>query len=108
MEPAVYYKFKPLAALLHSWTFNDKSGSDVEAGYQDLSSFEGSRLAIMQGMTTGDVFYTRKTDRLIRMHRSLEMNPVASGRDSMKVIIRCGINAYVINVGKQGMMTNKD
>ena len=62
----------------------------------------------MTGATTGDVFYIRPQDVRIHMHRAVSMVPVPSGRDSVKVIIRTGINAYVINVGLQGMMINKD
>lgn len=109
MEPAVYYPFKPQVALLHSWTINDQgAGQPVNGGYQDIGNFEGSPLSTLQGMTTGDVFYVRPQDVYIQRHLPLEITAVQSGRYSYKFIIRTGINAYVLNVGKQGYMSNKD
>lgn len=108
MEPTVYNAFKSQAALLHTWNTTGVADQPVDMGYQPVGNFEGSPVRSIQSMTVGDVFYVRPEDVHIKQHRSLTMTPVPSGRDSIKVIIRTGINAWVENVGKQGMMTNKD
>lgn len=106
-EPSVYELFRPQAALLHNWNTANVNNSGVDGGYAPLDTFEGSPIMEVQSMTTGDVFYTRKQDVIITKHRALSMEPEPTGTDSMKVNIRVGINARVVNVGKQGMMTNK-
>ena len=108
MESAVYNKFEPLAAALHTWNVTGQKGMPIAAGYQPLGSFEGSDVYSPQGMTTGDVFYVRPQDVMIRNHRSLEMKQVESGRDSVKVIMRAGVTPRVKNPGFQGKMTSKD
>lgn len=107
MEPAVYEALKPQVALLSTWNQTDSRGS-YAGGYATLGEFEGTPVSVVQGMTTGDVFFVRSQDVHIKQHRPLTFTTVPSGRDSVKVIMRTGINAWVENVGKQGMMTNKD
>jgi len=111
-EEAVYNKFRPLAAALHSWTLNDpKANQNQDMGYQNLASFNGLQFANPQdfyGMTTGDVLMLRKQDVNIVNHRPFEIVPVESGRDSTKFVLRVGYNIYVDNPGYQGKMTSKD
>ena len=108
MEPAVLHAFRPQAALLHTWNeTSEKAG--YSAGYAPVADFEGSKVTSPGGMTIGDVFFIRKPDVQIKKHMDLNVKEVTNtGRFSIKSIIRCGVNARVINVGKQGMMTNKD
>lgn len=107
MEPAVKYALQPQVALLSTWNQRNEN-SPVSGGYAPMADFEGTPVSSVQGMTTGDVFFTRPQDVQIKKHRELTMVPVPSGRDSVKVVMRTGIQSRVINVGKQGMMTNKD
>lgn len=107
MEPSVFEALKPQVGLLHTWNQTDSRGS-YAGGYANLGEFEGTPVSVVQGMTTGDVFFVRPQDVHIKQHRPLTFTTVPSGRDSIKVIMRTGINAWVENVGKQGMMTNKD
>lgn len=108
MERTVYNKFLPQAQLLTTWTMNDKTqGQTVSGGWRKLGDFEDSPLTSVQGMTTGDVLYTRKVDTRIHYHRALAVTLVPSGRDSIKGIMRLGLNGYIQNPGIQGMMTNK-
>lgn len=109
MESRVYNKFLPQAQLLTSWVMNDKpSSSVVSGGWKKLGDFEDAPLKKLQGMTTGDVLYFRTQDARIHYHRALNVVAVPSGRDSVKAILRLGLNGYIMNPGIQGMMTNKD
>jgi len=107
MEPAVLHAFRPQAALLNTWN-ETNNNQGYSAGYAPVADFEGSKVTSPQGMTTGDVFFVRKPDVQIKKHMDLGVKVVPSGRASVKVILRVGVNGRVINVGKQGMMTNKD
>jgi hypothetical protein len=108
MEPSVYNKFSTAAQLLNSWVINDApAGVPQSVGWQPIGNFEGAPLGQVQGMTTGDVLYARKVDMRYHQHRPLVISVVPSGRDSVKGIMRLGINAYVLNPGLNGMMTNK-
>lgn len=107
LENAVLHGFRPQAALLNTWNeSNDNRG--YSAGYAPVADFEGSKVSSPQGMTTGDVFFVRKADCQIKKHMNPRTTLVPSGRDSIKIIIRTGVNGRIINIGKQGMMTNKD
>jgi hypothetical protein len=109
VEQAVYNKFRPLAAALNSWNINDASaGASAVMGYQELGNFEGANVVSPVGMTTGDVLLLRRQDVVILEHRPLEVEQVASGKDSVKFVLRAGVNAYVNNPGFQGKMTDKD
>lgn len=107
MEPAVLHAFRPQAALLNTWN-ESNNNQGYSAGYAPIADFEGSQVTSPQGMTTGDVFFVRKPDVQIKKHMDLGVKVVPSGRASTLAIIRVGVNGRVINVGKQGMMTNKD
>lgn len=107
MEPAVLHAFRPQAALLNTWN-ETNNNQGYSAGYAPVADFEGSKVTSPQGMTTGDVFFVRKPDVQVKKHMDLGVKVVPSGRASIKVILRVGVNGRVINVGKQGMMTNKD
>jgi len=107
IEPSVMEILRPQVALLNTWNTQNANAAPVDGGYAPFDSFEGSPAVEVQGMTTGDVFYVRPQDVHIVKHRSLEMKPEPSGRDSIYVTIRTGITAAVYNVGKQGMYTNK-
>lgn len=111
MEQAVYNVFKPLAAALHTLNTEQKAGARVDTGYPDTANYAGLEIVDpreMAGMTTGDVYMLRKQDVLFNEHRPLELEQVYSGRDSVKVVIRRGLNVHVINPGFQGKMLNKD
>lgn len=108
MEPAVLHAFRPQAALLNTWNAANNNNQATSYGYAPVGDFEGSLVTNPQGMTTGDVFFVRKADVQIKQHMGLRTTVVPSGRDSVKIILRTGVNARVINVGKNGMMTNKD
>jgi hypothetical protein len=109
IESAVNYALKPQVALLHSWVLNDKPANQpFDGGYQALGNFEGAEVFSPQGMTTGDVFYARKQDMFVKHHYPLKFDTVPSGRDSVKVVMRVGVNGYVYNPGFGGMMTLKD
>jgi len=111
MEQAVYNSFKPLAAALHTWNAESKAGVAVDMGYPNCGNYNGLEVVDpreMAGMTTGDVYMLRKQDVLFNEHRPLELEQVYSGRDSVKVVIRRGVNVHVINPGFQGKMLNKD
>ena len=107
LEPAVLHALRPQVALLNTWN-ETNNNQGYSGGYAPLADFEGSAIKSPQGMTTGDVFFVRKADVQIKKHMDLGVKVVPSGRASIKVIGRLGVNARVINVGKQGMMTNKD
>jgi len=111
MEQAVYNKFRPLAAAVNSWTGTVKAGRPEDTGYPEVGNFEGLDIVDpreMAGMTTGDVYMLRKQDVLFTEHRPLEMEQVPSDADSVKVVIRYGLNVHVVNPGFQGKMLNKD
>jgi hypothetical protein len=108
MEQQVYDVFEPLAAALHTWNVYGEKGQAIAGGYQPIGSFEGTDVATPQGMTTGDVFFVRPQDVMIRNHRGLTIKQVESGRDSAKFIARQGVTGYVENPGFQGKLTNKD
>lgn len=107
MEPAVLHAFRPQAALLNTWN-ETNNNQGYSAGYAPVADFEGSKVSSPQGMTTGDAFFVRKPDVQVKKHMDLGVKVVPSGRASIKAILRVGVNARVINIGKQGMMTNKD
>jgi len=107
METAVMERFEPLASQLHTWVV-DSNTNDKDLGYQTVGTWEGQKVVSPVGMTTGDVFYFRKQDVKIRMHRNLTISQVPSGRDSAKFVIRVGVNAYCDMPGFAGKMTSKD
>jgi hypothetical protein len=107
MDPVAYYSLAPQVQLLHTWNVSGVAGQAIDGGWQPIGNFEGSDLATISGSTVGDVFFIRPQDVRIRKHRNMTITTVPSGRDSVKAIIRTGIQAYVINPGLQGMMTNK-
>jgi hypothetical protein len=107
MDPVVYNVFKPLVAALHQYPVNP-APSASNMGYQDIDSFEGSQLVSPTGMTVGDVFYCRKQDMRIQMHRPLEWRVVPSGADSIKIVYEIGVNGYAINPGFNALMVTKD
>lgn len=112
MEHAVYYVFKPLAAAIHAWNINDASAnSRLPMGYQDVANFEGLDIANPRdfpSMTTGDVLTLRRSDVNVVVHRPLEVVLRESGRDSIKAVLRTGVNVYVDNPYLQSKMTDKD
>lgn len=108
VERQVYNKLRPLAAALHNWNTTGVANQGVDMGYQPLANFEGVDVVSPQGMTTGDLFFVRKQDVLIRKHRTLEIKHVGSGRDSEKFVARAGVTSYVNNPGFQGKLTDKD
>jgi len=109
MEQEVMDDFEPLANAQQTWyTEIPSKDAIVDAGLRPIRSWEGSDVYVVPGMTTGDVFYLRKQDVLICPHRELEIEPVPSDRDSMKWILRVGMNLHVINPGWQAKMTDKD
>ena len=59
-------------------------------------------------MTTGQVFFLRPRDLRIKYHRDIEIEKVPSGRDSMKWVIRCGVNGFYLNPGFAGKQVDKD
>jgi hypothetical protein len=108
MESQVYDKFEPLAAALHTWNITGQAGKPVDAGYQVIGNFEGTNVVAPQGMTTGDTFFVRPEDVLIRNHRAMTIKQVPSGRDSAKFIMRAGVTSRVKNPGFQAKLENKD
>ena len=111
MEQAVYNVLRPLAAALHTWTGAQKAGVAVDQGYPEVANFEGLDIVDpreMNGMTTGDVYMLRKEDVKFTEHRPLEIVQVPSGRDTVKFVLRRGLNIHVVNPGFQGKMLNKD
>ena len=112
MENSVYHTLKALAAALHTWTMNDtRSNQQIDMGWQQMASFEGLTIANpgeFQSMTTGDILVLRRQDVNIVPHRPLEIKLVESGRDSIKAVLRTGINVYVDNPYLQAKMTDKD
>lgn len=108
LEPTVLNDLTPQVAQLTTWVQNDpQQGKPIAGGWQPIASFDGTTVAECQGMTVGDGFYIRKEDVMVQQHRPLKMYPVPTGRDSVGVVLRAGVTAYVKNVGKQGMLTNK-
>ncbi|MCP4674256.1 MAG: hypothetical protein GY854_01815 [Deltaproteobacteria bacterium] len=111
MEDSVYYTFKALAAALHTWNAVSVAGQKTNMGYPDFDKFEGLACpdpSVFTNMTTGDVLMLRRQDVNIAVHRPLEIEAVQSGRDSIKMVLRTGINVYVDNPYLQGKMTDKD
>lgn len=108
MEQAVYNKFRPLAGAINSWVINDAKVAPQVLGYQDVGNFEGCQIATPSGMTTGDVLLVRKQDAIILEHRPIEVEQVDSGKDTVKFVLKVGVNGYVNNPGFQGKMTDKD
>lgn len=105
MESAVFNRFEPLVAMLHTW---QAGGPGYASGFQSPGSFESVPVYSPKGLTTGDVFFLRKRDFKIKKHREFEIEQVASGRDSAKFVMRVGINAWVENPGFCGKMYSKD
>ncbi len=112
MEGSVQNTLRPLAAALHAWNINDPgAGSGQAMGYRPMVNFEGLDIANsgdFHSMTTGDVLALRKQDVNVCIHRPLEVEAVASGRDSIKLVPRIGANIYTDNPGYQAKMTSKD
>ena len=108
LESQVYEKFEPLAAALHTWNVTGSAGTPIDAGYQPIGNFEGSDVISPEGMTTGDGFFLRTQDVLVRNNRPLTMEQVPSGRDSVKVIMKAGVTSRVVKPGIQGKLENKD
>ena len=110
MENSVYHTFKALAAALHTW---DKS-NEAEAtkmGWPEMNNFEGLKIVhpdALPNMTTGDVYMIRMQDLLAVEHRAFEIEPVPSGRDSKKAVLRYGLDVHTTYPGFQGKMLNKD
>jgi len=107
LEPAVEHVLYPQVGLLTTWQ-QQQGAAGYAGGYSDLAKFEGSPVVSVQGMTTGDVFYAPKAFLRWQNHRKLTYENVYAGRDAIKIIVRCGFNGWVENVGKCGMMTVKD
>jgi hypothetical protein len=108
MQENVYKPFKPLAAAEHTFNQNTDGGGNIKSGFQAIGTFDTSEIFTPQGMTTGDVFYVLPQDVKIQKHRDLEIEQVESGKDSVKMVLRVGINAYCDMPGRQGKMTDKD
>lgn len=108
MGPAVNYKLQPQLALQHNWNTQNVNYNPVDGGAAPLATFGGARIEEMNGLTTGDVFYLDRANAIIHQHRPLEQKIVPSGRDSIKVILRCGINGYITDPRRQALLTNKD
>jgi hypothetical protein len=112
MEQAVYNVFRPLAAAVNSWVGPSGTGTTPQAtGYPEVGSFEGVSIFdpyALPNMTTGTVFMLRKEDVNLVIHRALEVEVVPSGRDSIEMIPRIGVNCYVDNPYLQGKMLDKD
>jgi hypothetical protein len=109
MEQAVYNKFKPLAAALMTWNINDASANQPQdMGYQDVGTFEGSKVIVPQGMTTGDIFYFRKQDVHIVETLPFMIEQEYTNKFTNKFIIRQGFNLYTKRPGLCGKMTSKD
>jgi len=106
IEEAAYNTFEPLAAATRTYNVNDGSTQQgVDTGYPPVSRFEGSDCFTPGGMTTGNMFFVRKQDVLICPHRTLETERVPSGMDTIKYVLRVGINLHVINPGFQAKIT---
>lgn len=110
MEQEVMDVFEPLAAAQSTWNIEQPSmDATIDAGIRPIASWEGSKVYVVPGMTTGDVFYVRKQDVLFCPHRALEIESDPSpGRDTLKWTLRMGMNLHVINPGWQAKMTDKD
>lgn len=111
MEGSTYFTFKPLATALHAWNVEGKNGQHIDSGHQDIANFEGFDIAHpseFTNMTTGDVLFLRRKDVVVVTHRPLEIKLVESGRDSIKAVLRTGVNVYVDNPYLQGKMIDKD
>jgi hypothetical protein len=108
MESNVFNVFNPLAAALHTWNTTGVKGQAYAAGYQPAGSWECSDVVKLPGMTTGDVFFVRPQDVYISEHRPIEVEMVQSGKDSLKGVMKIGVDAIVDDPGKQGKMTDKD
>jgi hypothetical protein len=113
MEQAVYSVFRPLAAAVNSWTspINGTQNIPQDTGYPEIGSFEGISIMdpyTLPAMTTGTVYLLRKQDVNIVIHRPLTVQMVESGRDSLKAVLRTGVNCYVDKPYLQGKLLSKD
>jgi hypothetical protein len=110
MEQEVMDVFEPLAAAQSTWNIEQPGmDSEIDAGIRPIASWEGSKVYVVPGMTTGDVFYIRKQDVLFAPHRTFEIEPDPStGRDTLKWTLRMGLNLHIVNPGWQAKMTDKD
>lgn len=107
-EPNTYHTLVTQSADDFSWNVPADGDVGKSIGFGRWTNLDGFRLFVVDGMTTGDVLFVNPNDVYIKKHRPLSITAVPSGRDSIKFVIRVGVNAFVENVGKQGMMTNKD
>jgi hypothetical protein len=111
LQDSVYWTLQALAAALHAWNASFSAGVAADMGWPDMANFEGLMIvhpSEMPGLTTGDCFMLRRQDVKIVQHRPLEIKEVPSGRDSLKWVLRVGINSFVSYPGFQGKMTDKD
>ena len=111
VEQAVYNVFRPLAAALHTLNMETRAGVAEDMGFSEVANFEGIDILdprMTPGMTTGDVLMLRKQDVRLTEHRPFEIEQVPSGRDTVKFVLRWGINIHTVHPGFQGKMTDKD
>jgi hypothetical protein len=109
METAVYERFEPLVAMLHSWNLNDPSANIKYAGgYQQVGSFEQVPVVSPKGLTTGDCFFIKPKDLYIKYHRDLTIKSIESDRDSQKWVMNVGVNGFYVRPGFAGKQTLKD
>lgn len=108
MESAVFNKFNPLAAALHTWNTVGVKGQEFASGYQPAGSWEGNDVETFSGMTTGDVFFIRRQDLKLDLWRPLSIEQTPTGKDSVGFVARLGVDMYGINPGFNAKMTSKD
>ena len=80
-------------------------------GWQPMASFEGLKITgpdEFPSMTVGSSFMVRKQDVNICIHMPLDVEVVPSGRHSIKMVPRIGINSYIDNPFLNGKQLNKD
>jgi hypothetical protein len=111
-EPTVWNSFFPLADALVTKTRMNPSMTDVNAaGYQEIDSVDGIRVAPVYGMTVGDVFLLNRNDVQIQNHKALELTlrtPKELGAYQYRVVARIGVRAWVRRPRFQGKLTLKD
>ena len=106
LEPTVNYKIQPKIGALNTWQQNNSGAKPVDGGYAPAATFQGSPVKEIGAMTVGDVMYVHRKKVHFYMHRGLVAKVVPSGKDSVKVILRCGLNAYAMPHG--ALLIDKD
>jgi hypothetical protein len=101
-----YQTLKPLVNALHNFPI-PQNDPIVSMGFREVTRFEDVDIVVPQGTTVGTILYLRKEDVKIFEHRPLEIEQKPAPGDTLRFVLKIGMNSIVKNPGFQGKMTNK-